>query len=294
MRNTMKNLLIASITLLLRVVTSASHVAPRHCHGSAKHIHLAVGHDPTSEMTISFATKWSDPEVETPLAGVHVGISPEELDRFVGEHEYPIAYTSTLLRNGGPYYSPYQHHITITGLEPATTYYYVVVVGEREDGLEDLEAMPLRDHPTQHNENWVAENYIQHESDLESKEQEEGSRLRRKLAHNHHDGPDKPCMDDHFVHSFTTAPETTTTSPVTFAIIGDLGQFDHSKETLLHMKDLHENATSCVKIDAVVLVGDIAYTQFNHRQWDAFFDFLDDYSIFAEVPLMVANGNHGT
>ena len=54
------------------------------------------------------------------------------------------------------------------------------------------------------------------------------------------------------------------------------------------MKNNSEN------LDAVILGGDIAYTGFDPRGWDTFFDFLDDYSIFAEVPLMIANGNHGT
>jgi hypothetical protein len=290
----MKNLLIACFTPLLLVSTHATHVAPRHCRGSAKHIHLAVGRDPMSEMTISFATKWSYPDVDAPIAGVHVGTSPDQLDRFVGEQEHPLEYTSTLLRSEGLYYAPYQHHISVDGLEPATTYYYVVVVGEREDGVEDLEVVPLRDHPTQHIENWVAENLVQNEANGENDTEEAGFRLRRKLAPPPYDGSDKPCMETHRVRSFITAPATTTTAPVTFAIIGDLGQFDHSKETLLHMKELHENTNSGDKIDAVVLVGDISYTEFDHRRWDTFFDFLDDFSIFAEVPLMVATGNHGT
>jgi hypothetical protein len=246
-------------------------------------------------MTVSFATKWSHPDVVAPIAGVHVGTSPDQLDRFVGEQEYPLTYTSTLLRSEGIYYAPYQHHITIDGLEPATTYYYAVVVGEREDGVEDLEMTDLRDHPSQHIENWEAENLIQNEESLESESEEQDfRRLRRKLAPPPYDGSDKPCLETHRVRSFTTAPESTTTAPVTFAIIGDLGQFDHSKETLLHMKELHENADSSHKVDAVVLVGDIAYTEFDHHRWDTFFDFLDDFSIFAEAPLMIATGNHGT
>jgi hypothetical protein len=60
------------------------------------------------------------------------------------------------------------------------------------------------------------------------------------------------------------------------------------------MKDLHENSSN--KIDVVLLVGDIvAYTDFNIiYNGIPFLIFSMTFSIFAEVPLMVANGNHGT
>jgi hypothetical protein len=239
-------------------------------------------------MTISFASKWSYPDVEAPMGGVHIGLQPHQLDRFVGEQEFPITYNSTLIRTDGFYYSPYQHHITIDGLEPNTAYYYIAVVGDREDGIEALEAKTLRDHPTQHIENWVAENEILSYQEIDGEEEDSIRRIRqRKLAPPPYDGSGKPCIESEKVRSFRTAPETST-GPVSFAIIGDLGQFDHSKETLEHMAAHREG------IDAVMLVGDVAYTGFDHKKWDTFFDFLDDYSIFDEVPLHIATGNHGT
>jgi hypothetical protein len=275
-------------SLLLASQTLANKINPRHCRGAVKHIHIAVGKDPTREMTVSFASKWAHPDVPAPMAGVHVGTSPFNLHRFVGEHEFPITYTSTSPRSGDAYYAPYQHHITIDGLEPNTTYYYVPVVGKRSEGIQKLQDQPLRDHASQHpHESEIAENKIV--SVEEMNDEEEGSArlmIRRKLAPPPYDGSGKPCTEDGRVLSFTTAPETTT-GPVTFAIIGDLGQFDHSQETLEHMRDHAEG------IDAVILVGDIAYTNYDHRQWDTFFDFLDDFSIFDEVPLLIATGNHG-
>lgn len=275
------------LVCVLETTTAGRHVEPRHCHGSAKHLHLAVGKDPTQEMTISFASKWSHPDVVAPIGGVHYGTKPHELDTFVGEQEYPIKYESSLLRGGGDYYSPYQHHITIGGLEPNTTYYFVAVIGEREKGIKALEEMPLRDHPSQHIENWVAENEILSGEEAMNEEEEDGERRlrRRKLAPPPYDPSGKPCMEAHKVRSFKTAPDTSE-GPVSFAIIGDLGQFDHSRETLEHMAANREG------IDAVMLVGDVAYTGFNHKQWDTYFDFLDDYSIFDEVPLQIATGNH--
>ncbi len=112
---------------------------------------------------------------------------------------------------------------------------------------------------------------------------------RRSLCPPPYDGHEKPCLEGFQVRSFTTAPRpgSEAATSATFAIIGDLGQFDHSRETLEHMTKNRDG------IDAVVLVGDIAYTEYDHRRWDTFFDFLDDFSIFDEVPLQVAIGNHG-
>jgi hypothetical protein len=263
--------------------TTAVIIAPRRCQGSVKHVHLAVGKDPTTQMTVSFASKWANPEISdfVPLGGVHIGTAPYALDRFVGEEEFPIHYTAAQIPNQNKiYYSPYQHHISIDDLEPNTTYYYVAVVGIRALGLEKLRDLPLRYHLSQH-----------------EGENEDNGRLlslrkgtKRKLSPPPYDGSGKPCTEGHAVRSFTTAPIYTTatsTGPVTFAIVGDLGQFENSQKTLEHMRD------HCEGINAVVLAGDLAYTDYDHRRWDTFFDFLDDYSIFGEVPLMIAAGNHG-
>jgi hypothetical protein len=285
-----------SFTLVADFATTAAKVAPRHCRGSLKHLHLAVGRDPTTEMTVSFASTWSNPDIseEVPLGGVHIGTVPYDLDRFVGEQEAPAQYTAAQASDQNKdYYSPYQHHITIDALEPNTTYYYVAVLGNRTLGLDYLRDVPLRDHSSQHEgENLIAENQIVSEEELNDEEEESGRVLslrrtsQRRLAPPPYDGSGKPCIEGHAVRSFKTAP-ITTTGPVTFAIIGDLGQFDHSQETLDHMREHRDG------IDAVIMAGDIAYPEYDHRRWDTFFDFLDDYSIFDEVPLMVANGNHG-
>jgi hypothetical protein len=275
---------------------AAVTVAPRHCRGGVKHLHLSVGRDPSTQMTISFASKWSNPGVEAPIAGVHIGTtSPDRLlDRFVQEQEFPVKYESTFHRHEDQiYYSPFQHHITIENLEPATTYYYIVVLGNRTLGMEDLRGKDLRDHPSQHanadKENMAAENKVMFSQEEMNEENEDGYRYLRRLAPPPYDGHEEPCPEGFQVRSFTTAPRagSEAAKSATFAIIGDLGQFEHSQETLEHMKNNSEG------IDAVVLVGDIAYTEYDHRRWDTFFDFLDDFSIFDEVPLQVAIGNHG-
>lgn len=265
------------LTLSLPSIKAHKRVRPRHCGGDVKHIHLAVGHDPAREMTVSFASKWGDPGVEAPLGGVYIGLRPDELDRFVPEHDYPINYTETLPETGGKvYYSPFQHHITITDLEPGTTYYYVAVDGTRDNGIAVLADKLLRI------EDMDAESRLRQQD-----EEQNAVRFRRRLEPPAYDGSMKPCIKAYDVRSFTTAPDSSD-SPVSFAIVGDLGQFSHSQETLVHMK-YNQN-----DIDAVMLVGDIAYTGLDHRAWDTFFDFLDDYSFFDEVPLQIATGNHGT
>lgn len=123
------------LSILLAVASSfvgtatANKARPRHCKGQVKHIHLAVGHDPAHEMTISFATKYSNKEGDNaPVGGIHIGLEPEKLDRFIPEQEYPLYYREKN-PDGKRYNSPYQHHITIDGLEADTTYYYAIAVG---------------------------------------------------------------------------------------------------------------------------------------------------------------------
>ncbi len=272
---------------LLHAVT----VAPRHCRGGVKHLHLSVGKDPSTQMTISFASTWSNPGIQAPIAGVHIGTAPDQLDRFVGEQEFPDSYVTTMVKHDDHhYYSPYQHHVTIDNLEPRTTYYYVAVVGNRDSGIDSLREMPLRDHPSQH-QNFEAQSLVMNSEKRMNDENEDGSRRKwlRRLAPPPYDGHEKPCLEGFQVRSFKTAPRpgSEAATSATFAIIGDLGQFDHSRETLEHMTKYRDG------IDAVVLVGDIAYTEYDHRRWDTFFDFLDDFSVFDEVPLQVAIGNHG-
>lgn len=110
----------------------------------------------------------------------------------------------------------------------------------------------------------------------------------RRLAPPPYDPTGVPCIESHKVRSFKTAPDTVETMyPMTFGVIGDIGQFDHSKETLEHLRDHLKG------IQAVVLVGDIAYPEMDGRRWDTFFDLLDDVSPFAQIPLQIAAGNHG-
>jgi 3',5'-cyclic AMP phosphodiesterase CpdA len=45
-------------------------------------------------------------------------------------------------------------------------------------------------------------------------------------------------------------------------------------------------------VDLVLLAGDLAYTEQDHRRWDTFMEFLDDYPLVDQVPLLITPGNH--
>eukprot|EP00980_Cylindrotheca_fusiformis_P011420 scaffold2644_cov129-Cylindrotheca_fusiformis.AAC.10 len=275
---------ISLISLTLSLIGQGTLGDPRSCDGQVRHLHLAVGHDPSREMTISFASGRSSNEAIAPIGCILIGTDPNTFDRLVLEQESPLKYDTTIEHEHHPfeeYSSPFQHHISVGGLEPGTRYYYKAIIGDREEGSEKLAAR-FSDTELEFGLRLAEE---KEEIEREGRESEGQLRARRRLGPPPYNGSNKTCIDGNKVRSFTTAPPSGI-SPVSFAITGDLGQFEHSKETLIHMSRHRHN------IDAVLLVGDISYANGKHGHWDTFFDFLDDYSIFDEVPLLVATGNH--
>eukprot|EP00531_Pseudo-nitzschia_arenysensis_P014163 CAMPEP_0116144912 /NCGR_PEP_ID=MMETSP0329-20121206/16284_1 /TAXON_ID=697910 /ORGANISM="Pseudo-nitzschia arenysensis, Strain B593" /LENGTH=651 /DNA_ID=CAMNT_0003640425 /DNA_START=184 /DNA_END=2139 /DNA_ORIENTATION=- len=348
-------------------------IAPRHCHGSVRHLHLAVGNAPSASrsMTISFASTWAFPDRVAPVAGVFVGTIPppnyhsqdaqvaEDASHdytdflaesiFYPEQEDPLTYT-ILMEHRNPdaekYHAPFQHHITVGGLEPGTTYYYLPVLGDRETGIESLEEdarvhfdllsakEQLKDQEGQHahavdissgtqlnkeqqklieeavdgghrklqisarkqhfeyDESYLARDY---DANMEIVEVSPNAPVwdqnGRRLSPDPYDPTGIACIDAGKVRSFETAPDEESALhehlyPMHFGVIGDIGQFSHSQQVLNHLRDHRKG------IKAVVLVGDIAYPEYDGRRWDTFFDFLDDQGNFDEIPLMVAAGNH--
>ena len=411
--NIINNIISSSFVLVVNANQNIV-IAPRHCHGGVRHLHLAVGKEPSRSMTVSFASTWAFPDRVAPIAGVLVGIVPTTTDdnnnnnnnnnddgddyitpkflntsRFVPEIEDPITYTIYMENHKGNesalYYAPYQHHIMIDGLEPDTMYYYLPVLGNREYGIQSLEkrarlssiiktkskkeTQQQQQQPQQHphTENIKTEEKLTNEQQQLIKEEipnnndnntNNGDRQRRRqlqiqLQHDSdhsmdykykssyysnydvaylerdydanteifevppgtpmwdrngrrlspppYDPTGIACIDAERIRTFQTAPEVdmmensnnnnntkNSIYPMVFGVIGDIGQFEHSQQVLNHMKD-HPKG-----MRAVILVGDIAYPDYDGRKWDTFFDFLDDQSNFDEIPLMVAAGNHGT
>lgn len=353
------------------LVEASDHtvIAPRHCHGSVRHLHLAVGNAPSAarSMTVSFASTWAFPERIAPMAGVFVGKTPPPRDasdsghdytkflansKFYPEHEDPITYTIRMDHkdpDSDPYFAPFQHHITIGDLDPDTTYYYLPVLGDREQGIEFLEEQArlyftlsstrdqLKDQQeggnphainiqsgTQFTEEqkeliekelniaggdrtlkaaprkqifeydnaYLARDYDANSAIIEIPEgTTKWDQNGRRLSPPPYNPTGVACIDAGKIRSFLTAPDDVNPShedlyPTHFGVIGDIGQFDHSQEVLNHLRDHGKG------IKAVVLVGDIAYPDYDGRKWDTFFDFLDDQTNFDEIPLMVAAGNH--
>jgi len=349
-------------------------IAPRHCHGTVRHLHLAVGNAPSAarSMTISFASTWAFPDRAAPVAGVFVGKTPPPQyfdkdperandarhdyeafladSKFYPEQEDPITYNILMEHKDPdsiPYYAPFQHHITIGGLEPDTRYYYLPILGDREEGVESLEKEArlhftlsfarnqMKDQQqqgTQQVMNLQSETKLTEEQkELIEKEIAGSHRSRRttskkqqfeydetylardydansaiveippgtprwdrngrRLSPHPYDPTGVACIDAGEIRTFETAPDDENPSfeelyPMHFGVIGDIGQFTHSREVLNHLRDHMKG------IRAVVLVGDIAYPDYDGRKWDTFFDFLDDQSNFDEIPLMIAAGNH--
>lgn len=294
-----------------------------------RHVHLSVGPDPSTEMIVSFASIPSKYPHDRPVAGVIYGVSPAHLKTLVLEQEdSPTFYNLTSIHGGNygkDYYSPYYHHIILSGLQPQTTYYYKPIIQTSLEGFQEYYDL----HPpstvatsggNQGNNNNVTTGtilskdqaeeallYADHEAqsknaDDDATTPDQGRRKinqqqrqirnlssQRRFLWDPYDARQHDCPSPEKIRSFTTAP-VPGSFPIHLAIIGDIGQFPHSEESLARM--LRERSQNSQMIHAVLLAGDIAYSNEDHRRWDTFFDFLDDYPIAEHVPLQIVPGNH--
>jgi acid phosphatase type 7 len=269
-------------------------VKPRYCNGQIRHVRIAVGNDPTTEMIVSFATVMSFYPFR-PIGGVLVGRSADAFESVFIEQEKASSYSLPVIgqknqanyRSGDDvleYRSPYYHHITIRGLEPNTTYYYRPVA---HSNMRSFSSEPGMAVPSN----------TDYKMDSQGPEESGKRRLRMEQQNTTtvvplraYDGSMKACPPPQKIRSFRTAPNVTAQSEVgvesAFAIIGDLGQYEHSQATLASVMRYESS------IDAIILAGDIAYSRLDHRQWDTFLDFLDDYPVAERIPMMIVPGNH--
>lgn len=257
-------------------------VAPRHCGGGIRHVHLAVGPDPSTSMIVSFATIPSRFK-PFPVAGVRIGTRADQLNVIYLEEEnsprfYNITTTKLNWGNDGAtstYWSPYYHHVIVKDLKPSTTYYYQPIVQASPAAFETAYG------------NYMTKEQRQALEDRASSllDRSDGKNWQRKLIRwGPYDGSDRECPSPNKIRSFSTAPSAS--YQASFAIMGDLGQFPHSEQTMSRL------LRSKNELDAAVLAGDVAYTSTDHREWDTFFDFLDDYMAFETIPLQLCPGNH--
>lgn len=281
-----------SLFILSAPCHGADDVNPRLCGGTVRHVHLAVGPNPSTEMTVSFASIPS--KYPAPIAGVLVGLSPNSLDTAHMETGAASAYNLTVPTRqgnyGDKYFSPYYHHITVTGLKPSTTYYYKPIVHTHIRSFSKYNLKRTDNNLITKNEMLVAfKEHIVDDALIEEKGDFRHRDLEKLFPY---DGSNNECPSPDKIRTFRTAPapvtpgDDSTIKPVTFAIIGDLGQYPHSELTLARL------IRSRNEVDSIILAGDIAYNNGDHRQWDTFFDFLDDYPIADHKPMQIVPGNH--
>lgn len=71
---------------LVPVATKAYKTSYRNCEGSIRHVHLAVGNDPATSMTVSFSSM--DSGTSDPVAAaILIGTDPGRLHSLVREDE---------------------------------------------------------------------------------------------------------------------------------------------------------------------------------------------------------------
>ena len=181
-----------------------------------------------------------------------IGTKPHLLNKVVTESRSPRQY-SAQYEDETWYTSPFLHHITVSGLKPSTTYYYHCIVMDSST-------------PS---------------TSVTGEEQDNGHRSPNGLRHG-------SFLKESKVYSFTTAPlpGAFPKKPVTLAFVADIGRTDAAATNFAYMTD-HKS-----DIDVLMFAGDLAYSHLRHHRWDTFFDTMDNYDMFSELPLMVAPGNH--
>ena len=269
--------LLGTITLILLCKAYGHRVHNRDCEGHIRHVHLAVGRDPTTEMTISFASIPS--QFIPPVGGVLIGTEIGKLDTLYLEsdttsYSLPVP-KRDLATFEDRYYSPTYHHVPIYDLEPDTIYYYQPILKATEKGFQN----------NNYNIRKPAQPVIGDSGvvDPDSEEAEE-RRYRKLIKWGPYNSSKADCPATDKVRYFKTAPKDAVSG--LFAIMGDIGQFPHSEELLNRLLRDQD------KINAAFLAGDLSYAEQNHKRWDTFMDFLDDYPLVDRVPLQIVAGNH--
>ncbi|KAG0554933.1 hypothetical protein KC19_12G131200 [Ceratodon purpureus] len=83
-------------------------------------------------------------------------------------------------------------------------------------------------------------------------------------------------------YKFKTPPPSGPDVPITFAVVGDLGQTGWTKSTLEHIGNSN--------YDLLLLAGDLSYADYYQPYWDSFGELVEPYA--SARPWMVTQGNH--
>lgn len=233
----------ATPSISIKSTTSNSSLSRGYC-TSFRHVHLSSLANASTSITISFSSHPCDigKEYYSNDHGANLQIPPSLGAVIIGKDAHgeahqlvmgdePLRYSATIhpqTPTSFEYVSEYQHHVTVNDLEPGTTYYYRCIVVEHE-----------------------MVNVDDSNDDYDDVEVKEDTRNLRQAALAKQDSTD--------FYSFRTAPTSESGTSTKVAILGDLGAFDHTKETL---KVLFEHMD---EIDSIVLVGDLTYANGDHR-----------------------------
>lgn len=219
-----------------------------------KHVHMAGGPDgPSTSMTISFATPFNCGS--SVIVAVFYGKGDKASSPFehvtLPSNRMPEQYNRTRSYDYEGYVSDYFHHIIIRDLTPATKYRYECVLISSDDNVSNL-AIPQK------------------------------QRVLRDSS-----SPSHALQSTDFSFFSTSPPlgkfPATTSHPLKFAIVGDLGQTIHSAHTIQHMMNVPNLA-------AIMHAGDLSYADCDERRWDQWFSLIEPLA--RTVPWHVCPGNH--
>lgn len=82
---------------------------------------------------------------------------------------------------------------------------------------------------------------------------------------------------------FTSHPGIGSIYPISFGVIGDLGQTNYSNATIYHVKSIQP------QVNSVFITGDLSYADSDQPRWDSFGRLIQPLS--SEIPIMTAPGN---
>ena len=260
-----------------------------------RHIHLSVGttqNSTHSSMIISFSFL---PGCDTYFGNTVGAIRMRDIKGmytlFIGNADqaqsYNTSYTQHLLKrakNGEThYYSDIYYHIEVTGLRPGKKYRYQCLL-LRHDHL-----------PRQRRQTNLRQ-FVQQGDDIIS----------------HHDSTYAIISQSTYSNFLTPPAPGKWYSPpldktIKFAIMGDLGVRPHTRETIKNLDQSHcgnndinaplsdgqnFHCHHSQGVDAILLAGDLAYTNNNHAVWDDWFDMMSEHDFFRTIPMHIALGNH--
>eukprot|EP00667_Euglena_gracilis_P011568 EG_transcript_11834 len=187
-------------------------------------IHLSPVNADGSAITVSWVTQTENSSV------VHLGTESGVYREF-RDGEVPERYIYSS-KYQGPYVSPLLHHLTVSGLQPATLYFYRC-------------------------------------------------------------GAPTPTGGYSAEFAFRTPPAPAANASVSFAIVGDIGQTEHSKYNV-------EDMLADGRLTALVILGDLSYADSSHKpkpktpcgqeRWDSWFQMMQPLA--TTMPILTLPGNH--